>query len=397
MNFESPLPACRHAAICFVILCVSFSAPAQEETPVNPDSLGGAALQLPLQISGFAEGKFAYDFASGQNSFDASSLNVSFFKGFSDRLSFFGQVAVAIEDETQFVGGEAAQTLRRRMLRALVEGDSASVAADIDNLQITWAASPRYGLDIVFGKFDSPMTLERDDAPLNLEATRSYVFDFGQPVKFAGIMVRQALSREFQAAVILSNGWDVFPDNNKAKTGAVWGVWSPRPNAHFGVGGIFGAEKDDDNHDQRETGIATIQIQPSDSWFLGGEAVYGNEANAAVGGGAAKWIGGEVVSFNRFGRRWAAAVRFDYFDDAGGARTGQRQVLKDVTASPQYLLGSGFFGPYHTLDYSTVRISELTVRLDLRYDWSTEPVFANSQGVGQKDKFTATLQVVYVF
>jgi hypothetical protein len=383
---ESLLAARSRAALCVVILFASLPVAAQVETPVNPDSLGESTLQLPLQITGFAEGKFAYDFASGQNSFDASSLNFSFFKAFSDRLSFFGQVAVAVNEETAFVNGTT-QT----------QGGGASVEADIDNLQITWAASPSHGLQIVFGKFDSPMTLERDDAPLNLEATRSYVFDFGEPVKFAGIMARQVFSQEFEGMVIVSNGWDVFPDNNKAKTGAVWGVWSPSPNVHFGFGGIFGAEKDNNNHDQRETGIATIQVQASDSWLWGGEAVYGNEANSAVAGGAAKWIGGEIVSFHKFGGRWASAVRFDYFDDVGGARTGVRQVLKDVTVSPQYLIGSGFFGPYHTLDYSTVRIPEMSVRLDLRYDWSTEPVFANSQGVGQKSKFTTTLQVVYVF
>jgi hypothetical protein len=349
-------------------------------------------------LNGFAVAQYAYDFGSDDNSFDATALNLSVFKAFSDRVSFFGQLAVHLEDESEFVGeGEA--PARRRALRALASegGEGVSVETEIDNLQIAWAASPRHGLQVVFGKFDSPLTLERDDAPLNLEATRSFLFQFGEPVKFTGLMARQTFSPQFEAYAILANGWDVFPDNNKAKTGAVYGVWSPWPIAHFGLGAVYGAEKDDRTGDHRATAVATIQVQQTETWLWGEQFVYGREPHSAEDGGAAEWFADEFFTHHRLGKHWAVTARVEYFDDIGGSRTGRRQILRSFTLSPQYLLGAGFFGLYRTLDRSTLRIPELALRLDLRYDHSTERVFPDRQGEGRKDRFSTTLQAVYVF
>jgi hypothetical protein len=385
------------------LLCFGFAvlerAQAQEETPVNPDALGASAIRLPLQINGFAVGQYAYDFATDENSFNASALNLSLFKAFSDRVSFFGQLAVHIEDETEFVGPGEEALRRRRALRTRSEeeGEGASVETEIDNLQIAWAASPRHGLQLVFGKFDSPLTLERDDAPLNFEATNSFLFEFAQPVKFTGLMARQSFSPQFEAYAILANGWDVMPDNNKAKTGAVYGVWSPLPIAHFGLGAIYGAEKDDRTSDKRATGIFTVQVQQTDSWLWGEQIVYGREPHSAEDGGTANWFADEFFTHHRFGKNWALTARVEYLDDIGGSRTGQRQILRSFTLSPQYLLGSGFFGLFRTLEHSTLRIPELTLRLDLRYDRSSEPVFPDRHGEGRKDRFSTTFQAVYVF
>ena len=388
----------RAIAAALFSLVLPLAARGQEESPVDPDALSDTKVKLPLQIHGFAAAQYAYDFASEDNSFDASALNVSIFKAFSDRLSFFGQLAVHLEDETEFV---EQHEVRRAVLRArrADEGSSgsASVETEIDNLQVSWAASPRHGLEIVFGKFDSPLTIERDDAPLNVEATRSFLFEFAQPIKFTGVMARQTFSPKFEAYAILANGWDVFPDNNRAKTGAIYGVWSPWPIAHLGLGAVYGAEKDDRTSDQRTTAIATIQVQQTDSWLWGEEFVYGHEPHAAADGGTAEWFADSFFTHHRFTRHWAATARIEYFDDIGGSRTGRRQILRSFTLSPQYLVGAGFFGLYRTLDRSTMRIPELTLRLDARYDRSTEAVFPDRSGDGRRDRFTTTLQAVYVF
>ena len=79
-----------------------------------------------------------------------------------------------------------------------------SFEASIDNLQVSWAATPASGLSIVFGKFDSPLAIERDDAPLNFQATPSFVFDFARPVKFTGLMARDTFSPQFEGYAILA-------------------------------------------------------------------------------------------------------------------------------------------------------------------------------------------------
>lgn len=372
------------------------AAAGQQEKPVEPDSLAGSSRPFGLVINGFAVGNFNYNFNTDENSFESSALAVSLFRALSDRVSFFGQVTVHKEESSPFVAAGPAR-IRPLAARHAAEEEGSSFSTEIDNLQVSWAADPRHGVSIVLGKFDSPLAIERDDAPLNFQATPSFVFGFGRPVKFAGLMARQTFSPKFEGYAILANGWDVDSDNNHAKTGALYGVWSPWPIAHFGLGVIHGAEKDDRTGDPRTTGVATILVQQTDSWVWGEEFVYGSEPHSAQDGGTAEWLGDMFFTHHRLGKHWAITLRAEYFDDIGGSRTGQRQVLRSFTLSPQYLIGGGFFGLYRTLDRTSLRIPEVAVRLDLRFDRSTEHVFASKTDEPRRDNRSATLQVVYVF
>jgi hypothetical protein len=382
-----------------VLLVWSFARPAagQLEKPVDPDSLGSSGGRFGLVINGFAAGNFNYNFNTDENSFESSVLAVSLYRALSDRVSVFGQVTVSREESSPFTADALPARIRPLASRRVAQEDTNSFEASIDNLQVSWAADPASGLSIVFGKFDSPLAIERDDAPLNFQATPSFVFDFGRPVKFTGLMARDTFSPQFEGYAILANGWDVSSDNNRAKTGALYGIWSPWPIAHFGLGVIHGAEKDDLTGESRTTGVATILVQQTDSWVWGEEFVYGREPHSAGDGGEAKWFGDMFFTHHRLAKHWAVTLRTDYFDDIGGSRTGRRQILRSFTLSPQYLIGGGFFGLYRTLDRTSLRIPEVAVRLDLRFDRSTEPVFRSKTGQARRDNRSATLQVVYVF
>jgi len=382
-----------------IVLMSGFAraAAGQQEKPVDPDSLTGGSRRFGLVINGFAAGNFNYNFNTDENNLESSALAVSLFRGLSDRVSFFGQVTVHKEESSPFVEPVGPARIRPLAFRRIAEEEGgSSFSTEIDNLQVSWAADPRRGLSIIFGKFDSPLAIERDDAPLNFQATSSFVFNFARPVKFTGLMARQTFSPKFEGYAILANGWDVDSDNNHAKTGALYGIWSPWPIAHFGLGVIHGAEKDGRTGDRRTTGVATILVQQTDSWVWGEEFVYGSEPHSEDCG-AVKWFGDMFFTHHRLGKHWALTLRTDYFDDIEGSRTGQRQVLRSFTLSPQYLIGGGFFGLYRTLDRTSLRIPEVAVRLDLRFDRSTERVFASKTGQARRDDRSATLQVVYVF
>lgn len=377
---------------------------AGQEKPTDPGALDRSASALALQINGFAAGDFHYRFADDNNGFEGSVLAVSLFRALSDRVSFFGQVTVHQEEESPFAGAAASEGrissfrgARRLAARQAAQESSNSFEAEIDNLQVSWAASPQRGLSLELGKLDSPLAIERDDAPLNFQATPSFVFQLARPVKFTGILAREAFSPKFEGYAILANGWDLSSDNNRAKTGALYGVWSPWEIAHFGLGVIHGAEKPDRTGDARTTGIATILVQQTPSWVWGEEFVYGSEPHSAPDGGTARWFGDMFFTHHRLGARWAMTLRTDYFDDIDGARTGRRQVLRSLTVSPQYLVGGGFFGVYRYLDRTSLRIPELALRLDLRYDRSTQRVFPGRNDEIRRDNTSATFQVVYVF
>lgn len=365
-----------------------------QETPVTPESLntGSAPVALAfgddparrLVINGFGVATYAYNVNTDENSFADSALAISFSKLITDQLSVFAQLTTARESSSPFLGDHG--------------NFEPDVSTDIDNLQVSWVPSPTRGLAITFGKFDSPIAIERDDAPLNFQATPSFTFDFARPVKFTGIEAHEAFSPKFEGWAIFGNGWDDDTDNNKAKTGALYGLWNPSLAYHFGLGVIQGGEKDDRTGDQRTTAVATILMQPTDTWVYGEELIAGRESHAAEDGGTAKWYADMFFLHHRFGKHWAGTVRAEYFDDAGGSRTGTRQILRSVTLSPQYLVGGGFYGLYRNFEHTSLRLPELTLRLDLRWDRSTEPVFrTRREDVGRRDAYSAALQTVFLF
>jgi hypothetical protein len=336
-----------------------------------------------LIINGFGVLGYGYDLNTDQNSFADSAVALSLYKGVTEHLSVFAQITTSRRAPSPFLADQG------------VKND---VATDIDNLQLRWTPWLESGLDITLGKFDSPLAIERDDAPLNFQATQSFTFSFARPVKFTGLELHNAFSPHFELWAIAANGWDQDTDNNKGKTGALYGLWSPSLAAHLGLGAIYGPEKDNRSGDSRLDVVATLLLQPTESWVLGGEAVAGREPNSAATGGTAKWYAAMLFSHYRFTRHWAATLRLDIFDDQGGALSGVAQTLRSLTLSPQYLIGGGFYGIFRYLDRTSLRLPEAAVRLDLRYDHSTAPVFATRQaGAGKRDHGSATLQTVFLF
>ncbi len=201
-----------------------------------------------------------------------------------------------------------------------------------------------------------------------------------------------------EAWAILANGWDVDSDNNKAKTFALYGLWNPSLTAHVGLGVVQGAEKDDRTGDPRTTAVATLLFQPAAKWVWGGEGVFGTRGAFRCRGRHRAVVRGHALYAHRFGEHWGLTLRGDYLDDRDGARTGQAQILTSLTLSPQYLLGGGFYGIFHYLDRTSLRLPQTSVRLDLRYDHSTEEVFqSRAEDVGRRDHFSATLQTVFLF
>jgi hypothetical protein len=363
----------------------------QPEKPASPDTISSSSLLVSfgddpsraLSITAFGVASYFYDASASTSSFSPDALAVAFSKVISDHFSVFAQLTASRNAPSPFLSDQ---------------GQSRDISTDIDNLQISWVPSSRLGLEITFGKFDSPLAIERDDAPLNFQATSSFTFQFARPVKFAGLQIHEAFSPNFEGWAILANGWDADTDNNKGKTGALYGLWSPSLAAHVGLGVIYGAEKDGNNSDKRTTGVMTFLFQPASRWVFGGELVAGSEQHAAPDGGTAAWYAAMVFGHHRFGENIGLTLRLDYMDDRDGSRTGQRQVLRSITISPQYLFGGGFFGIFRYLDRTTLRLPGFTLRLDLRYDRSTEPVFVSSSpDNGRRDHLSATLQTVFLF
>ncbi|HZD52203.1 MAG TPA: outer membrane beta-barrel protein [Woeseiaceae bacterium] len=350
---------------------------------------GGGPLALRgVQINGFAVADAEANLSSGESTFTASPIAVSLFQtSESSRLSFFGQLTFHGPEDEAFVSDEPAE--------------SGGTEAEVDNLFANFIVSPEHGVDFTLGKFDSPLGLERDDAPLNYQATNSFAFEFGRPIKLTGLMAHAAVSPRFDAYGILANGWDEDIDGNHGKTGALYGVFSPSLAQHFGLGVISGTEGEESLG--RTAVVGTFLLQPGAGWVVGGELIDGRQDRAAGTPGSDHWNGGSAFVHHRFGAQapgggsWALTVRGGVLDDPDAARTGFAQKVRSLTISPQYLIGGGFFGPFHYLGRTTLPLPELALRLDLRYDRSDADVFDQGSDVPGRTRKSVTLQMVYVF
>jgi hypothetical protein len=356
-----------------------------ENAPLSRNSIAalGEDPTHRLIINGFAVASYGADLGSKENSFNDDALALSIFKLLSDRVTLFTQLTTSREAASPFLADVGAPR---------------EISTDIDNLMLTFRPSPASGLDITVGKFDSPLAIERDDAPLNFQATSSFTFDLTRPVKFTGVEAHVAFSPALEGWAAVSNGWDVDVNNNRGVTGAAYGLWSPSMGTHIGLGVIMGSEKDSTSKGSRTAVVGTLLLQPATHLVVGGEAVAGQEGFAAVNGGTARWYGGMLFTHYRFAGHWAGTVRLDSVDDRDGARSGTPQRLQSATLSPQYLIGGSFFGIFRYLDRTTLRLPELAIRLDLRYDHSTQPSFVSGiAGAGSHDDRSATIQTVVIF
>lgn len=377
-----------------LLLAGPIRATAQQEEPIDLGSLDSGNSQAgaeSLQIHGFGVMDYENNLSSGENSFGASALAVSLFQSaLSHRLSFFGQLTAHQAEEEPFIS-EAGDA----------EGGESGTETEIDNLFVNWVASRTHGIDVTFGKFDSPLGLERDDAPLNFQATNSFLFDLGRPVKFSGVMLHQAVSPRFDGYAVVANGWDSDVDTNSSKTGALYGVWSPSLAAHAGLGVIDGREGEENL--RRTVFVGTLLLQPRSSWVFGGEAVTGRQGRPEGVSGSDSWNGVSLFGHHRFaapapaGGNWALTLRAERFDDGDGVRSGIAQRLTSITLSPQLLIGGSFFGPFHYLSRTTLPLPQLTLRLDLRWDHSDVKVFDQGNEIAGRNRSSAVLQVVYVF
>lgn len=306
--------------------------------------------QRPLQITGFGVGNYTYDARTHDNSFAASTIAVSLFKELTNQLWFFGQLTT--------------------------DGSGTS----IDNFIASWtpASAPQFNLSA--GKFDAPIGFERDDAPLNLQITRSFVSDLARPTKLVGVVGRWAVSPQVDVTAMLSNGWDADTASNHGKTVGGRLGWIPNERTSLGLAALYGPEGPTGNTVNRYVLTLDYAYQPTDRWIVAGEGDWGGDRGALTGGGSARWYGAELGVFRRLGESFGALARAEVFRDRDGARTGTRQTMESYTIAPVYFIGAGREGVFANIEHTTFRIPKFQLRAEVRLNHSSVPVFATATG-----------------
>jgi len=300
------------------------------------------------QISGFGVVGLRGDTETDQIRFDARKLAVGVFRELNERAWVFGQLTTSLPESDT--------------------GDDTSAEVEIDNLIVN--LTPRTNVSVSIGKLDTPLGFERDDEPLNLQATTSYNFELARPAKLVGALGRWAFARRLDLTGWVANGWDGDLEPNRGKT--VGGRLGIRPSEHASVGAGFLVGPEGAGSEERNRYLTTVDyaMQPNDGWLIAGEMNYGGD-QASDTTAPAVWYGGTATIFRQVNRSFGIAGRADGFADRDGARTGIRQTVSSFTISPVYFVGVGGEGIFATIEHTTLSIPRFQIRADIRWDHST--------------------------
>ena len=398
-----------------------------QERPISLDApTAGTRLPGDLVISGFAVGSASWNSAiqmvpefaggapalamPGQVNFRFDKVGVALSKRFGATLS----VMAAFEIESH---KDAHSHLRTNPATQCIGGapvpcesfgaETPTTESTLDKLAITYFPTPSLGFS--FGRFDVPFGIERHDEVLNMTATTSEIYQFAKPQNFTGLQTMWQLGPLVDLSFWVANRWEShtthepFDDNNKNKSIGGRVGFSPRSGdslVNVGLGFWHGAERSDPantanlglNGPKRMVVDLDASWSPSSRTAYVAELVSGKEEDVsfrargwpvdapAQANITPKWLGGFVMAHQEVGRTLGLTARYGYLHDKDAWRTGVAQRLQSVTlASTIHLSALAGRAPLAvTYPRTQIRIHEVDLKIEYRYNHSNMPVFSDA-------------------
>jgi len=321
------------------------------------DSPGSTLAQM-LASSGIAESGYvaaSYYHSSGYNNYHQFDTSHDTFQLDQASLQLAYQPKSGFGAVVDVIAGEDAKIVDA----AESAGGSAS---SFDVLQgfAQYVAGP---VTVQAGKFTTLAGAEVIAPTGDTNFSRSLLF-FAEPMTHTGLRATYALSDTVSVIVGVNNGWNYTKIDSGSKTGelgialAPGKLFSLTAQVYAGKDPMYGAERT--LFDTVATFNATSALSFVVSYDRGRQAT-GPGTPAGLTGGDWEGVAGYVNC--QLSSQWRVSLRAEYLDDEDGTTvvTGARQSLKEATV---------------TFGYDPVASFEL--RLEGRYDTSSEPTFLKS-------------------
>jgi Putative beta-barrel porin-2, OmpL-like. bbp2 len=261
--------------------------------------------------------------------------------------------------------------------------ESAGASANSFDLLQGYAQYVAGPLTLQAGKFTTLAGAEVIAPTGNTNFSRSLLF-FAEPMTHTGLRATYALTDTVSLIVGVNNGWNYTQIDSGSKTGELGVALSP--NKYFsltaqlyaGKDPYFGAERTFFDTVATFNATSALSFVVSYDW---GKQESGTATPATLTPGS--WDGVAGYINYQLSSQWRVSLRGEYLDDKDGFITGAAQNLKEGTL---------------TFGYDPVASFEL--RIEGRYDSSSEPTFVKSKtpfvqyGSNQSE---VALQGVYKF
>jgi hypothetical protein len=250
------------------------------------------------------------------------------------------------------------------------------------------------GLKILFGKYVTPMGFELVENEQNPNWSGGLQWTFIEPFTHTGLQLGYKISNEWEANLLINDGWDTVKDNNQSKSVMGRLAYTPNDAWSFTLIGYGGPEQSDLQNDPTNAVVGanglwrkgvnfvlTHKCSPKCSSTI--QLDWGEESGGAPNGGAASWYAIGAWTTYDFTEKLQLAFRSDFLSDRDGNRTSG--FLFPVNT------GQDLWSLTWTLNYKPV--DGLRIAPELRYDHSS----LSTAFDGHHDQVTAALGAVYSF
>ena len=237
---------------------------------------------------------------------------------------------------------------------------------------------PGSKLTIDVGKFVTQHGAEVIETAPNWNYSRGILFGFAIPFYHFGVRATYAASEQVSLAAFLVNGWNNVVDNNGGKTFGAQLIWTPSERFTFVQNYMVGPENADDNDNMRHLfdSLLTVGLHEKVTFMTNFD--YGMDE--ITGGGKVHWIGAAGYLRLSPASWFAFTPRFEYYNDPNGFTTGARQQVKEITFTPEFLIGENFI-----------------TRFEYRRDWSNAATFSRGPAESGFSQDTVGLGVILKF
>ncbi|MBI4224402.1 MAG: outer membrane beta-barrel protein [Deltaproteobacteria bacterium] len=227
------------------------------------------------------------------------------------------------------------------------------------------------GVELLVGRFNAPMGFESVDVGDNDTISRSVVYRALRPISFTGAKLYYAFSDMVDFHFYLANnslvhdaadviGVDTDIPALGFRLGFNWG--EEGRESHLGWNGAWGQDHANVKSGWSFLGDVDWQWWATDSFALGGEAIYRQVDTVTAGGINGKYFGGLLNLHYDFSDVWDGTLRYGYAHDINGAANAglalanTRAGTQSLTGGDQQLHEMALAGNYAITDGATLKL-----------------------------------------
>jgi len=260
---------------------------------------------------------------------------------------------------------------------------------DLTQAYVEFGVPVGTGLDIIVGKFVTPIGYEVINPTQNAFYSHSFLFGFAIPFTHTGVQAKYNLSDTLYVSAGVNRGWEQSLEDNNGDDGlsflgSVGYTYTPESGKpiSFIVNGIAGPEQAGVKGNWRALidVIATTSVGDQLSFAINADWAY--EDDAAINGNQAQWYGVAGYMGYKISDMFTANLRAEWFNDKDGARglgTNVYEVTAGVSIHPM---------PTNALG------SNLVIRPEVRYDYAQNAIF---DGGTDFDQLTVGVDAIFTF